>query len=196
LPQYYAVTAPLVADGSPTLILEQPACLEWLDRFQCLPAHGVELVQLRAKELEPEHLKALAVHCQTLAPGLGLRLMLNGPEGLVRELGLTGVHLTSRALLALSTRPLPHPFLVGASCHSQEELEHSERIGVDFACLSPLGVTSGYAEGEILGFSRFAEMVANTRIPVFGLGGLTREDLDQVREAGGQGVAGISAFWR
>jgi thiamine monophosphate synthase len=122
-------------------------------------------------------------------------LILNGSPELVPALGTAGVHLTSATLMGLDKRPLPDEFLVGASCHSPDELAHARAIGADFACLSPVKATTGYAEHETLGFDRFADWVAKCDMPVYALGGMRREDLEAVRAAGGQGVAGISAFW-
>lgn len=223
LPDFYAITAPLKASGEkwgqskevgdtfaaqsgdarsqcgkpPSLFTLTPStdCRDWLARFERLLDSGIELVQLRAKELPAAHLEELARYCQGLAAGQGVRLMLNGPAELAKDLGMAGVHLTSKGLMASHGRPLPKQYLVGASCHSPEELEKAKAIGADFACLSPIRPVKGYAGGEALGFDRFAEWVADCDIPVYALGGLRREDLDAVRKAGGQGIAGISAFW-
>lgn len=196
LPEYYAITAPLKADPfTPTPFSEQPACRDWLEKFGRLLDRGIELVQLRAKDLPPAQLEELARHCQGLAQERGIRLVLNGPAGLAKEIGMAGVHLTSKALMGSSRRPLPGEFLVGASCHSPQELQKAEAIGADFACLSPIRPVKGYDSEAALGFERFGEWVAECGIPVYGLGGLRHEDLPAVRNAGGQGVAGISAFW-
>jgi thiamine-phosphate diphosphorylase len=225
LPEYYAITAALRAGekwvpskavgdsfgagnieafpnnvdssrlSTPTPFLKQAACRDWLNRFKRLLDSGIELVQLRVKELPAAQLEELARYCQGLAGGQGIRLMLNGPAELARDLGMAGVHLTSEGLMASHGRPLSEEYLIGASCHSPEELKKAEAIGADFACLSPIRAVKGYARGESLGFDRFGKWVADCDIPVYALGGLRREDLDAVRTAGGQGVAGISAFW-
>jgi 8-oxo-dGTP diphosphatase len=97
--------------------------------------------------------------------------------------------------MALDKRPLSENFLIGASCHSPTELAHAAAIGADFACLSPVRYVKGYTEGEILGLERFSKHVRECPIPVYALGGMRRKDLPDVKEAGGQGIAGISAFW-
>lgn len=195
LPEVYAITARLETGDWSAPVLQQSACIDWLKRFQRLLESGVQLIQLRAKELGPEQLEVLARHCQGLAATRGVRLLLNGPVELVRQLDMAGVHLTAKALMGLTERPLPAGFLVGASCHSSEELAQAEAIGADLACLSPVKPTKGYRPEDALGFDGFALWVAGCNIPVYGLGGLGREDLDEIRRAGGQGVAGISAFW-
>ena len=195
LPEYYAITAALRADGSSIPFLDQTSCRDWLNRFKRLLDSGIELVQLRAKDLPAPQLEELARCCQGLAGGQGVGLMLNGPAELARDLGMAGVHLTSKGLMASPGRPLSQEYLVGASCHSPGELAKAEAIGADFACLSPIRPVKGHDGGEALGFDRFAEWVEDCDIPVYALGGLRREDLDAVRTAGGLGVAGISAFW-
>lgn len=198
LPPFYAITPPLEADGSSTPLLEQSACREWLAGFERMLGNGVELVQLRAKGLSQAHLRELAgqtgrsdVYLATSS----VRILLNGPAELAIELGLAGLHLTSTALMAHTERPLSPNYLVGASCHSPRELAHAQAIDADFACLSPVQPTRGYSPSNIIGFETFSAWVSEVDIPVYGLGGLKREDLEKARAAGGQGIAGISAFW-
>jgi 8-oxo-dGTP diphosphatase len=92
-------------------------------------------------------------------------------------------------------RPLAQRFLLGASCHSLEELHHAEQIGADWACLSPVNRTTSHPASTPLGMETFSSWVSAVRLPVYGLGGLAEADLPCVRAAGGQGVAGLSAFW-
>jgi thiamine-phosphate diphosphorylase len=195
LPRIYAITAPLEAEDSQVPILQQTACRQWLAGFERLFDSGIDLIQLRAKELKPGHLESLARRCQRLAAEHGVRILLNGPPEIVSRLELAGVHLTSRALLSLRNRPLPEEYLVAASCHSPRELAHAERIGADFVCLSPVKPVAAYKITDNLGLKTFGQWARNCRIPVFGLGGLGPEDLTEIRRAGGHGVAGISAFW-
>ena len=195
LPEFYAITAPLNADGSPKPFLQQAGCRDWLMHFSELLDRGLELIQLRAKSLTPSQLEELAAQCRGTARSSGARLTINGHPDLARRLGLDGVHLTSEALMATSTRPLPPTFLVGASCHTPAELAHAEEIGADFACLSPIRPLKGYGAADALGFEGFGRIIAGCRIPVYALGGLRQDDLVAVQNAGGVGIAGISAFW-
>ncbi len=195
LPSLYAITAPLLGAATGQALLGQQACQSWLRAFERLLESGIRLLQLRAKELPGSQLRDLAWRCDALAATRGVRLLLNGPPQVVEQLGMSGVHLTSQTLMALETRPLPGSFMVGASCHGLDELSRAERIGADFACLSPVRLTAGYAEESVLGLDEYARLVAQCRIPVFALGGMQQRDVAAVRRLGGQGVAGISAFW-
>jgi 8-oxo-dGTP diphosphatase len=47
-----------------------------------------------------------------------------------------------------------------------------------------------------LGWGDFADMLENTSIPVYALGGMQSDDLAKAWEHGAQGIAGISCFWK
>jgi len=121
--------------------------------------------------------------------------MLNGPVEWVEEFDLAGIHLPAVALMAMQQRPLGRDFRVAASCHNPDELRQAVLIGVDWACLSPVKTTVSHPGAPVLGIDRFRSWVGACQLPVYGLGGLGLHDLPEIRAAGGQGVAGISAFW-
>jgi 8-oxo-dGTP diphosphatase len=56
-------------------------------------------------------------------------------------------------------------------------------------------VTSSHPDTKPLGWSGFSERVANINVPVYALGGVTRDDTRQAWLSGGQGIAAISALW-
>lgn len=184
LPRLYAITG------------EARSCPDWWGRFESMLAAGCSLVQLRCKYDGPRDLETRARRVSDMCQAAGATLLLNGPVELVRRLDLAGVHLPSAYLMTLEERPVSARRLVGASCHAAAELEQAQHIGADFACLSPVLTTRSHPGADTLGLDGFARLVSGCDIPVFALGGLGPTDLGRVREAGGYGVAGISAFWR
>jgi 8-oxo-dGTP diphosphatase len=155
---------------------------------------GEKCIQLRSKRLVPTRLRALARAAHERARAAGATLLINGHIELARELNV-GVHLPAAELMRLRTRPLGEDTWVAASCHDERELAHAVAIGVDFAVLGPVQRTASHAHSEPLGWSRFAQLRARVPIPVYALGGLDSCDSTAARNAGAQGVAGISAFW-
>jgi 8-oxo-dGTP diphosphatase len=83
---------------------------------------------------------------------------------------------------------------VGASCHDAQELARAADIA-DFATLSPVHRTATHPDASPLGWPAFERMVDTSAVPVYALGGMTREQETVARQAGGQGVAGIRGFW-
>ena len=124
----------------------------------------------------------------------GLQLLLNAEPIMAIQTGAAGIHLNSRRLLALQGRPIQHPFQVAASCHNPEEIRHAERIGIDFILLSPVLPTPSHPEAIPLGWNQFGAWVEQANLPVFALGGMTKDQLGQARQHGAQGIAGIRGF--
>lgn len=84
--------------------------------------------------------------------------------------------------------------LLGASCHSREELDAASGLNADFALLSPVKPTASHPDAVPLGWSGFRQQVTGSRLAVYALGGMRATDLRAAREAGGRGIAGLSLF--
>lgn len=181
LPKFYPITGAADSDR------------QWLEYMESLSDHS--LIQFRAKELDIDHQRQRLEQVLSETSLISAQIMLNGPVAWVQELDLAGVHLTSHKLMSLSRRPVSEQYWVAASCHNLEEIKQAEAIGVDFICLSPVLKTDSHPDATVMRFESFAKRAAATNLPVYGLGGLAVEDLKQVINCGGQGIAGISAFW-
>jgi 8-oxo-dGTP diphosphatase len=158
-------------------------------------AGGIRLVQLRLPGWTREQLAPVARRVRDICHAQGARVLLAGDSMLAAVLGLDGVHLPARVAATLSARPLPSGASVGVSCHDAAELAHAHAIGADFATLSPVHATASHPDREPLGWDRFADLVATARLPVYALGGMEGEDVDEARMSGAQGIAAIRALW-
>jgi 8-oxo-dGTP diphosphatase len=157
--------------------------------------NGARLVQLRAKQLQPAELRRLAIQYTALCKSYGAKLLVNTESELAESIGADGVHLSARQLKNLTERPLSRTYLVGASCHDENDLVQAAALNVDFAVLSPVKCTNSHKTAEVLGWDRFGELVNAANMPVYALGGLGENDLPAAWATGAQGVAGISNFW-
>lgn len=166
----------------------------WLGKLERALKAGIRRVQLRARGLPARALVDLAMDARTRCHAVGADLLVNGEPGLAADLGL-GLHLRSAQLMALQARPLPAGQLVGASCHDAGELAQAERLGLDFAVLGPVRATESHPGAAPLGWERFAALREGVSLPIYALGGMRPADVATARRHGGQGVAGIRAFW-
>ncbi len=159
-----------------------------------IASKGVGVIQVRAKSLRTEQFEYLANHVYCWCSRHGVKLLLNSAPELVEKFYADGVHLSSQRLMALRGRPLADKYWVAASCHNIEELQHAEKIGANFVVLSPVLRTSTHPDANPLGWICFQEMVEAVNIPVYALGGLSMDNLNQAKNCGAQGIAGISMF--
>ncbi|MDD5579482.1 MAG: Nudix family hydrolase [Methylobacter sp.] len=166
-----------------------------LINLQKILDRGIKLIQARLKSLSADAVKKFVEQAYPLCKYKGASLLINSAVENSDDLEADGIHLTSRDLMFLDKRP-PNRLWVAASCHNLQELQHAQRIGVDFAVLGPVLPTQTHPNAEILGWGQFAELVFRINLPVYALGGMTDSSLIAVRRAGGQGISAIRAFVR
>lgn len=157
---------------------------------------GLKLVQLREPGMDGAQYRQLAEQSVTLAHRHDARILLNTPDvSLVFDTGADGLHLKSKTLMSLDSRPLPDTYMVAASCHAPEQIRHAEKIDASFFVLSPVKRTRSHPEVEPIGWKGFADIVSLSHLPAYALGGMTPKDIASARRAGGQGVALLGAAW-
>ena len=68
-------------------------------------------------------------------------------------------------------------------------------LGTLFAVLGTVARTPSHLDVEPLGWARVAELLRATPLPVYALGGLSRDDLDTAIAHGAHGIALRRAAW-
>lgn len=184
LPQRYAITGRW---STPNQLYDQVAGLL---------SKGLRLIQWRAPDLPRGDYLQHAKQLQHLVVEHGGQLILNGDPSLLTLFPqAAGLQLPSRYLPYLTARPVPPERLLGISVHNENEMTQALKLVPDFLVLSPVQATASHPDQAPLGWDRFAELVAQSPVPVYALGGVGDAELAQAREAGAQGIAAISAWW-
>ncbi len=168
---------------------------EYLSKLKQALESGVRLVQYRAKKLSSEQLLSVAKGVISLCESYNAKCIANMSIENALAISAHGVHLTSQRLFDFEQRPVEKNILLVASCHTHDDLKQAEKIGADFVVLSPVKATSSHPEAIPLGWDRFSKMVADISLPVYGLGGMNIDDIDDALKAGGQGIAAIRSLW-
>lgn len=191
----------MTALGNPPilyLITDRSLCLSRsvLDLIAEAARAGVDLIQIREKDLPTRELCALVEEAAARIAGTPARLLVNDRVDVAVTCGAHGVHLTTRSLPVAVARELVGPdFLIGASTHSLQEARQAEAEGADFLVLGPVFETpSKMPYGPPLGLEAFARIAAMIRLPVLAIGGITPGNAPQVLAHRAAGVAAIRMF--
>ena len=165
----------------------------FLSKLEARLRGGLKLVQIREKTLAPPVVAEFARRVTALGRAHGAKVLVNSDADLAREIGADGVHLTAEQLRGASSRPdLPW---CGASCHSGEELQRAEALGVDLVVLGPVHATPSHPDAVPLGWERFREIARGAAVPVYALGGIVPRDLEQALSCGAHGIAMVRGSW-
>ena len=159
-------------------------------------SYGVDLIQIREKDLAGRALLEITREAVRVAKRWeGTKIVVNGRLDVALASGAAGVHLPGDGLPVDSIRRVtPAHFLVGVSTHSLEEARWAAAEGADYIVFGPVFPTTSKPGAPGVGVRALAEVVRETNVPVYALGGMTPERVVDVAAAGAAGVAGISAF--
>lgn len=183
-PDRYLVT-PAPADDSSV----------WLQSLQQALDAGIARVQLRASSgMDAVQWRVIVIDAVKRCRKAGAEVLINADLTLALELGV-GVHLRSTQLHELQRRPLADGALVGASCHTVEDLLRAEHLACDFAVLGPVHATATHPELKGIGWTKFAAMRETTSLPIYAIGGMNPANIEVARAHGAQGIAAIRALW-
>ena len=175
------------------------------DRHRCAPTPladvvselldaGVTAIQLREKDLDDTELIQLAQPIAELCRNYKAKLFINTSTRVAREVGAAGVHLPadSESVKAVKTQTDENLY-VGCSVHSLDAAQKRKTEGADFVTYSPIyRIASKPGYGPVVGVERLAEMAESVKLPVFALGGITPDRVDECLAAGAFGVAVMS----
>ena len=156
---------------------------------------AMDYVQIREKDLEGRELSALVEQLATLPQKSAARLLVNDRLDVARACGADGVHLPADSLPVAATRAaVGRSFVIGASCHSAQEVGQAEAAGAEYVLVAPVFDTASKPGIQPMGLSTFAEICRGTSIPVFALGGVDETNARPCIDAGAKGLAGIRLF--
>ena len=176
LPDTYGITNATEMGAAPYLALLERAL-----------ANGLKLIQVREKSLPIIALKNFARDVVELAHAHNAKVLINSDVDLVSYVGADGVHLTSTQLAACAVRPQFDT--VAASTHTRAEIERAGDLNLDFAVLGAVKQTHTHPGAAPLGWENFAALVTAAPLPVYAIGGVSRNDLQAAIACGAHGIA-------
>lgn len=186
LPRLHAVVTDPVA--------AQPS---FVDTCEAMFEHcGSELaIHLRLREMTGRALLELAEAVEELAVESDGWLVVNGRVDVALAAGADAVQLGRGALPVESVRSLVGDSLViGASVHDLQAADTAKHGGADYLVVGSVFATPSHP-GVEPGGSELVAAVCNTGLPVVAIGGVSRDRVKLVVEAGAHGVAVISSIW-
>jgi thiamine-phosphate pyrophosphorylase len=157
-------------------------------------AGGVDLVQLREKDLPGGRLLELAASLKEAIGGSAL-LIINERVDVAVACGAQGVQLGEEALpVAAARNILGLHALIGRSVHSVEGAAQAIVQGADFLVVGTMYATRSHPGVRPAGPGLVQRIAPNCPVPLIGIGGINTANVAKVLQAGAQGVAVITSI--
>lgn len=161
---------------------------------ECFVA-GLKAFQLRLKIDKNKSFHKIVKMLSEVASRYDAKLILNGLATDIDKYPIDGIHLNTNELARYKNRPVSEEYILGASCHNEEELIKAAEINVNYAFLSPVQLTASHPEAIAIGWERFRSLINEVNFPIYALGGMLPSDLQTAKNYGAYGIAMLGAIW-
>jgi thiamine-phosphate pyrophosphorylase len=176
------------------------ADLERITEQMC--SGGVDLLQLRAKGHDEHAIEEFAARIQPIAARAGVPFIINDFPELVPSVGADGAHVGQDDLSVADARwragraladEVPAP-IIGKSTHSLAQAVAAAQAGADYIGFGPLFPTPTKAGRPAIGLADIKEVHQLAQLPIFCIGGIKLENLEDVVAAGARRVVIVSGL--
>ena len=156
---------------------------------------GIRIFQFRMKTPETRQFYDLAAAlCPVVKQGGGT-FIVNDRCDVAAAVGADGVHLGQDDLPLADARALVGPgMLIGISTHNLAQATGAEAGGADYIGFGPVFLTTTKENPDpVVGVDGLREVRSHVRIPIVAIGGITAKNAADVRAAGADCCAVVSA---
>jgi thiamine-phosphate pyrophosphorylase len=150
---------------------------------------GVDLVQIREKQLPDRDLLRVLLEARQVTKELGVPLAVNDRIDLALLVEADLVHVGQDDLPAAEVRRLGLP--VGLSTHARSEIDAAD---ADYIGVGPVFTTPTKPGRPAVGLELVRYAAAHAPVPWFAIGGIDRSNVDAVVAAGATRIAVVRAI--
>lgn len=157
---------------------------------------GAKLFQYRNKTASMKVAYEEALVLRKIAHELGVLFIVNDRCDLALAVDADGVHLGQGDLPLHLARTVMGPNkLIGLSTHNAEQVTAGSTVGADYLGFGPIFTPGSKTDHDpIVGTAGLKAIRELTRLPIFAIGGITLNNVEDVIRAGANGVAVVSAI--
>ncbi len=151
---------------------------------------GATFLQLREKELDRDTFLKEAIVLKELCARYKIPFVINDDVDIALEVDADGVHVGQEDMEAGRVREKLGPDkIIGVSCHDVEEALRAQASGADYLGCGAMFPTGTKPSADYISMDALRDVCAAVDIPVVAIGGISLDNMEELR---GTGIAGIS----
>lgn len=159
-----------------------------------LAAAGVDLIQLREKEMEAADVIRVGRPIAEACKSAGVPFIVNDRADVAVALDADGVHVGQNDLPVNVTRKIVGGRIVGWSTHARHEVDAAADQDIDYFAVGPVAETPTKPGRPAAGLELIRHAAKVATKPWFAIGGIDRELLPEVVAAGATRVVVVRAI--
>jgi thiamine-phosphate pyrophosphorylase len=158
---------------------------------------GADLIQLRGKGQSIDELVELAEELHELTARSGTPLIVNDHAEVASKVPVAGVHVgQDDDSIEVARCKAGRAVAVGKSTHSLAQARAAQREGADYIGFGPIFATPTKPDYEPIGLQDIKQAHRDVNLPIFCIGGINLDNLEEVIAAGARRVAIVSGLLR
>ena len=155
---------------------------------------GPAAVILREKDLPEREYRKLAAAVMDICKDSGTVCILHRFWETAAAMGAKAVHLPLPVLRSMTAEDREQFAEIGASCHSREEAEEAAALGCTYIAVGHIFATDCKKGVPTRGVEFLRDICNRSSIPVYAIGGVSSDNVRDVRWAGAAGVCVMSGL--
>ncbi|MDD2709199.1 MAG: thiamine phosphate synthase [Verrucomicrobiae bacterium] len=156
---------------------------------------GVDIIQVRAKDLPEKEISALVREVLTVTRPAGVPLIVNDHPRIAGATGADGAHVGQDDISVAAARQMAGPgSLIGKSTHSLEQARKAVAEGADYIGVGPVFATPTKPDYTPVGLELVRQVSREITIPFFCIGGIKLENAPTVIAAGARRIVVVSGI--
>ena len=157
---------------------------------------GVTMVQLREKELPEDAFTAEAMEVKALCHRYGVPLLIDDNVDVALKSGADGVHVGIEDTPVAEIRARAgRDFIIGATAKTVEQARAAQAAGADYLGVGAVFPSPTKKNAVRITVEQLREICARVTIPAVAIGGISLDNIRELRGGGMRGVAVISALF-
>ena len=165
-----------------------------MSRIKKIATWKPSAIILREKDLPPEEYRRLALNVIKICESHDVPYILHKYFEVAIKLGAKKIHLPLPVLREMSAADKKFFNVIGASCHSLEELREAENLGCTYVTAGHIFATDCKKNLEPRGINFLMKLRDAAKVPIYAIGGINAENISQVQSAGVSGACIMSGF--
>ena len=156
---------------------------------------GADIIQLRAKGCEVSEIEEMALRLVPICSAAGIPFVVNDFAEVAKRVDADGVHIgQDDGSLSDVRKIVGDKMIVGRSTHSVEQAQQALVDGFDYIGFGPLFPTPTKKGRPGIGMENvsFVQSEVGNEIPVFCIGGIRRDNIKTVAQAGARRIVVVS----
>lgn len=167
---------------------------EFLERVEDALKGGVDIIQLREKEMSDRDILSLGKKVKKLCDAYKVPMLIDDKPHLAWALGV-GVHLGADDMpIDLARKLLGKDALIGATAKSVEAAIDAQEKGADYLGVGAIFETKTHVKTKRTSVETLIDIKRNVDIDVYAIGGLNIDNVDILQDSGVDGICVVRAI--